>query len=137
MRQGGLHRLLRPHQARGMGRGARADHPVGAGSLPAAVLTRSRPPGSSRLRAGDRTAVAPPGEDIARDTLYGVIGVIASSPDLDRVLAEVVDVLTKATECHACFVYLRRDGRLRLRAASRVYAHLVGHVEVAGDEGSA
>lgn len=86
---------------------------------------------------GGRTAVTPPDEDLARDTLYGVIGVIASSPDLDRVLAGVVDVLTKATQCHACFVYLRRDGRLRLRAASRVYAHLVGRVEFGDDEGLA
>jgi GAF domain-containing protein len=71
------------------------------------------------------------------DTLYDVIGVIASSPDLDRVLDGVVDVLTKATRCHACFVYLRRDERLRLRAASRVYAHLVGQVEFGVDEGLA
>lgn len=71
------------------------------------------------------------------DALYDVIGVIASSPDLDRVLDGVVDVLTKATRCHACFVYLRRDGRLRLRAASRIYAHLVGQVEFGVDEGLA
>jgi GAF domain-containing protein len=71
------------------------------------------------------------------DTLYDVIGVIASSPDLDRVLDGVVEVLTKATSCHACFVYLRRDDRLRLRAASRVYAHLVGQVEFGVDEGLA
>ena len=71
------------------------------------------------------------------DTLYGVIGVIASSPDLDRVLDGVVDVLTNATSCHACFVYLRRGERLRLRAASRVYAHLVGRVEFPVGEGLA
>jgi len=71
------------------------------------------------------------------DTLYDVIGVIASSPDLDRVLEGVVDVLTKATRCHACLVYLRRGERLRLRAASRVYAHLVGQVEFGVEEGLA
>jgi GAF domain-containing protein len=71
------------------------------------------------------------------DTLYGVIGVIASSPDLDRVLDGVIDVLTNATSCHACFVYLRRGERLRLRAASRVYAHLVGRVEFPVGEGLA
>ena len=71
------------------------------------------------------------------DTLYDVIGAIASAPDLDRVLAGVVDVLTKATRCHACFVYLRGGERLRLRAASRVYAHLVGQVEFGVDEGLA
>ena len=35
-----LHRLLRPGQARGVAGGARADHAVGAGPLPAAVLSR-------------------------------------------------------------------------------------------------
>ena len=85
--------------------------------------------------AGSRTVTSPEDDALARETLYGVIGVIASSPDLDRVLAGVVDVLTEATACHACFVYLRRGERLRLRAASPVYAHLVGQVEFGIDEG--
>ena len=67
------------------------------------------------------------------ETLYAVIGVVASSPDLDRVLDGVVDLLTAATDCHACFVYLRDGDRLRLRAASQVYAHLVGRVEMGLD----
>src|SRR3954463_12933918 len=71
------------------------------------------------------------------ETLYAVIGVVASSPDLDRVLDGVVDLLTEATHCHACFVYLRDGDRLRLRAASRVYAHLVGRVDMGLDEGLA
>ncbi len=71
------------------------------------------------------------------ETLYDLIGAIASSPDLDRVLAGVVAVLTKATRCHACFVYLRRGGRLTMRAASRIYAHLVGQVEFGVQEGLA
>jgi GAF domain-containing protein len=71
------------------------------------------------------------------ETLYAVIGVVASAPDLDRVLEGVVDLLTEATHCHACFVYLRDGDRLRLRAASQVYAHLVGRVEFGLDEGLA
>ncbi|HEX2104092.1 MAG TPA: GAF domain-containing protein [Solirubrobacteraceae bacterium] len=71
------------------------------------------------------------------ETLYAVIGVVASSPDLDRVLEGVVDLLTEATDCHACFVYLRDGERLRLRAASQVYAHLVGRVDFGLDEGLA
>src|SRR5919112_4211178 len=71
------------------------------------------------------------------ETLYAVIGVVASAPDLDRVLDGVVGLLTEATDCHACFVYLRDGERLRLRAASRVYAHLVGRVEFGLDEGFA
>src|ERR687889_1193753 len=71
------------------------------------------------------------------ETLYAVIGVVASAPDLDRVLEGVVDLLTQATQCHACFVYLRDGERLRLRAASRIYAHLIGRVEMGLDEGLA
>jgi GAF domain-containing protein len=71
------------------------------------------------------------------ETLYAVIGVVASSPDLDRVLDGIVDLLTEATHCHACFVYLRDGERLRLRAASRIYAHLVGRVDMGLDEGLA
>jgi GAF domain-containing protein len=89
-------------------------------------------------------AVAAPagtdGEGSARlrsETLYAVIGVVASSPDLDRVLEGIVDLLTEATGCHACFVYLRDGDRLRLRAASKVYAHLVGRVEMGINEGLA
>ena len=69
------------------------------------------------------------------ETLYAVIGVVASSPDLDRVLEGIVDLLTEATDCHACFVYLRDRDRLRLRAASQVYAHLVGRLEWGVEEG--
>jgi GAF domain-containing protein len=69
------------------------------------------------------------------ETLYAVIGVVASSPDLDRVLEGIVDLLTRATDCHACFVYLRDGDRLRLRAASEVYAHLVGRLEWGIEEG--
>jgi GAF domain-containing protein len=71
------------------------------------------------------------------ETLYAVIGVVASAPDLDRVLDGIVDLLTEATACHACFVYLRDGERLRLRAASRIYAHLVGRVDMGVDEGLA
>ena len=61
----------------------------------------------------------------------------ASAPDLDRVLDGIVDLLSEATDCHACFVYLRDGERLRLRAASRIYAHLVGQVDMGLDEGLA
>jgi GAF domain-containing protein len=69
------------------------------------------------------------------DTLYSVISVVASSPDLNRVLGGVVDLLTEATDCHACFVYMREADRLVMRSASRVYGHLVGRIEMGIDEG--
>jgi GAF domain-containing protein len=69
------------------------------------------------------------------DTLYRIIGLVASSPDLDRVLDGVVALATEATDCHACFVYLRDGRTLRLRAASAVFARLVDRVEMSIDEG--
>ena len=68
------------------------------------------------------------------DTLYAIIAAASSSADLSRVLEGVVELLTEATSCHACFVYIRDDERLRLRAASKVYAHLVGEIELGLDE---
>ncbi len=72
---------------------------------------------------------------LERDTLYAVIGAIAQGPELERVLPPIVEVLTGATGCHACFVYLLEGERLRLRAASRVFADAVGRVELGIDEG--
>jgi GAF domain-containing protein len=69
------------------------------------------------------------------DTLYSIIKVVGSSVDLTRVLEGIVELVTEATDCHACFVYIRDGDRLRIRAASRVYAHVVGNVEFALDEG--
>jgi GAF domain-containing protein len=69
------------------------------------------------------------------DTLYSIIKVVGSSVDLTRVLEGIVELVTEATDCHACFVYIRDGDRLRMRAASRVYAHVVGKVEFALDEG--
>ena len=69
------------------------------------------------------------------DTLYAIISAVGSSVDLTKVLDGIVELVTEATDCHACFVYLRDGDRLRIRAASRVYAHVVGKVEFALDEG--
>lgn len=69
------------------------------------------------------------------DTLYAVIAAVGSSSDLDTVLNGLVQLVTEATECHACFVYLRHGDRLRMRAASEIYSHLVGRIEMGLDEG--
>jgi GAF domain-containing protein len=69
------------------------------------------------------------------DTLYSIVNVVGSSVDLTRVLDGVVELVTEATGCHACFVYIRDGDRLRMRAASRIYAHVVGKIEFALDEG--
>jgi GAF domain-containing protein len=72
---------------------------------------------------------------VGSETLYAIIGAIAEGPDLDRVLRAVVDLLVDATACHACFVYLREGDLLRIRAASPVFAHVVGRVTLRLDEG--
>jgi signal transduction protein with GAF and PtsI domain len=69
------------------------------------------------------------------DTLYAIIAAAGSSADLSRVLDGIVRLLTEATDCHACFVYIREGDRWRMRAASEVYAHLVGRIELGLDEG--
>jgi GAF domain-containing protein len=69
------------------------------------------------------------------DTLYAIISAVGSSVDLTKVLDGIVELVTEATGCHACFIYLRDGDRLRIRAASRIYAHVVGKVEFALDEG--
>lgn len=64
------------------------------------------------------------------NTLYRIIGVIGLEPEVQRVLTGVVDLLTAATDSHACFIYLREGDQLRLRAASAAFAHLVGTLEI-------
>ena len=71
--------------------------------------------------------------------LLEIISTVASSLDLDDVLAAVVRLLSDAAAVHACFVYLidEEGERLVLEAASDPYAHLVGEVELPRGEGLA
>jgi GAF domain-containing protein len=81
----------------------------------------------------------PPSElRVLRDenrTLYDVIKLVSSSLELGPMLQGIVDLATDATDCHACFIYLREGERLTIRAASPVFADAVGRVELALDEG--
>lgn len=72
---------------------------------------------------------------LGREMLYRVIGTVAQGPDLARVLPSIVDLLTDATACHACFVYLRDGDRLTMRAASAIHAAAVGRLSMGIDEG--
>jgi GAF domain-containing protein len=74
---------------------------------------------------------------LENESLSAVVELVASSPDLDHVLGRVVDLLTRVSRCHACFAYLVAGDRLRLRAASPVYARQVGRIEFGVDEGLA
>ena len=68
-------------------------------------------------------------------TLYGVIKLVSSSLEVLPMLEGVVDLATDATGCHACFIYLVEGGQLTMRAASPVFAHAVGKVQMGLDEG--
>jgi GAF domain-containing protein len=87
-------------------------------------------------------ADASPGGELARlrvenEALSAVVGLVASSPDLGHVLDRVVDLLTRVSGCHACFVYLVAGDQLELRAASPVYSRHVGHIGFSVDDGLA
>jgi GAF domain-containing protein len=68
-----------------------------------------------------------------------IISTVASSLDLEEVLGAVVDLLSRASAVHACFVYLVEDSgeRMVLRAASEPYAQLVGSIVLERGEGLA
>src|SRR5712692_8539113 len=70
-----------------------------------------------------------------RTYLYRIIETIGSGPDLTTILRGIVSLVTEATQCHACFIYLEQDGELVLRAASSVYVHLEGKVRLHAGEG--
>jgi GAF domain-containing protein len=107
---------------------------VGAEALPAVVLGDA-----ARVDTGWPAGEA--GElqrlRLENEALAAVVGLVGSSPDLGHVLDRVVDLLTRVSGCHACFVYLVVGERLALRAASPVYARHVGHIEFSVEEGLA
>jgi GAF domain-containing protein len=70
-----------------------------------------------------------------RAYLYQIIQTIGSGPDLDAILRGVIHLVTEATACHACFVYFAKGNTLELRAASTMYAHLEGRVQIPIGEG--
>src|SRR5690348_15784652 len=70
--------------------------------------------------------------------LYQVINTVSSTLDLDRVLRAIVDLISEAIDCHACFIYfVDSDGSLRLRAVSDPYGALVGRLRFEPGEGLA
>ena len=68
-----------------------------------------------------------------RRFLQEVIRTVSSTLDLDRVLQAIVDLLTEATQCHACYVFLANDrDHMVLSACSEPYvAHVLAICEVA------
>jgi GAF domain-containing protein len=92
--------------------------------------------------ADDGSSVRDESDELQRvrlenETLSDVVSIVSLPADLEQVLDRTVDLLTRATRCHACFIYLIVDRELRLRAASPVYRHLVGKLGFSVDEGLA
>jgi len=69
--------------------------------------------------------------------LYQIIETITSGPDLSTILHGIVNLVTEATGCHACFIYFITQDRFVLRAASSMYSHLEGQVQFGKNEGLA
>ncbi len=90
-----------------------------------AISTEQREPASAELRALREE----------NRTLYGVIKLVSSSLELVPMLQGVVELATEATGCHACFIYLLRDGELTIRAASPVFGEAVDNVHFSVQEG--
>ena len=94
----------------------------------------------SNARTGPRGASAPlrtaPAAD--RRFLHEIIRTVSSTLELERVLAAIVDLLSEATGCHACYVFLADEGgRMVLSACSEPYASHVGHATMEPGEGLA
>jgi GAF domain-containing protein len=90
-----------------------------------AISTDQREPAPSEVRALREE----------NRTLYGVIKLVSSSLELVPMLQGVVELATEATGCHACFIYLLRDGELTIRAASPVFGQAVDNVHFSVQEG--
>jgi GAF domain-containing protein len=93
---------------------------------------------STRPASTPSVAEGPAVRDAASENriLYRVIQTVASTLELTAVLDAIVELLSEAACCHACFAYLDDgDGGLTLRAASSQYADLVGKVRFAPGEG--
>lgn len=70
-----------------------------------------------------------------RAYLYEVIHTIGAGPDLPAILRGLVEIISEATECHACFIYFLEGDHLELRATSPMYEGLQGKVRIPVGDG--
>src|SRR3954452_23338437 len=98
------------------------------------ALSMSRAHTSAQLRA-----VPPVERPVEGRYLYQIINTVSSTLDVDRVLRAIVDLVSEAIDCHACFVYSvePQDGSLVLRAVSEPYDALVDRLRFNRGEGFA
>ncbi|HET8841278.1 MAG TPA: GAF domain-containing protein [Ktedonobacteraceae bacterium] len=71
--------------------------------------------------------------------LNEVISTVGSTIKLDEVLSHVVDTITRATSCHAAFIYLydSEKEQLVLASSSEPYTHHIGKISMDLGEGIA
>ena len=71
--------------------------------------------------------------------LNEVISTVGSTLKLDEVLSHVVDTITRATSCHAAFIYLYDQEKelLVLASTSIAYQHSIGNISMPLGEGIA
>ncbi|MGH2506218.1 MAG: GAF domain-containing protein [Ktedonobacteraceae bacterium] len=71
--------------------------------------------------------------------LNEVISTVGSTLKLDEVLSHVVDAITRATSCHAAFLYLYTQEKecLVLASSSEPYRHHIGKISLSLGEGIA
>jgi GAF domain-containing protein len=71
--------------------------------------------------------------------LNEVISTVGSTLKLDEVLNHVVDTITRATTCHAAFIYLydQEKTQIVLASTSEPYQHQIGKIAMAPGEGIA
>jgi GAF domain-containing protein len=70
--------------------------------------------------------------------LFRIINTVSSTLDLDQVLRAIVDLVSDAIDCHACFIYLvSTDNSLVLRSVSDPYGALVDRLRFEPGEGLA
>src|SRR5689334_25256900 len=69
--------------------------------------------------------------------LFRIINTVSSTLDLDRVLRAIVDLVSEAIDCHACWIYFvdPDDDGLVLRAVSDPYSALAGRPRVGAGAG--
>jgi GAF domain-containing protein len=71
------------------------------------------------------------------ELLNEVISTIGSTLKLDEVLSHLVNIIVRATSCHAAFIYLyhKDKDRLVLASTSEQHEHLVGKISLGLGEG--
>lgn len=67
--------------------------------------------------------------------LKQIIETISYNLDLEEVLKRIVEIVTDTTKANSCFLYLKDDGRLVLRASKNPHPKAIGNIKLKIGEG--